>query len=345
MVLPVLTICVLLLPFLSKELSNSAVKSKFFNSAYFVLGVILCFIIANRSPLTSDYVNYQLFYDSGVERFETGFVFLGENCKKIGLTLIDFFFVCAFIAITIKFYAIIKMTRLVFASLFIYISNAFILQENIQVRCAIASAFVLLSIYYSVEKQLVKFLLTVSLAVLFHNTAIIVFPLWFVSNSAKHLKYYVFLIPLAYILFGLGFTFGRFIQYIPIPPIQNFWSYYIVLLDRGIGHVEINVFNALQLTKCVFCFILYFYTTKIASSNKYFVVCLKIYIISLFLYVVFSDFPVAADRLSEFLSIVEIILLPCLLWISKNKQIGWSLIAFWSSTHLFVHIVILQHLL
>lgn len=345
MITPVLLICIVLLLFSTTEVKEKKRKIFLYRFLYFVFCILLCFIIAYRSPLTSDYENYEMFYYSGVDRFETGFVLLGNICKSLNLKLIPFFFVCAFIAISIKFYALSKMTNLVFAALLVYISNLFILQENIQIRCSIAAALVLLAVYFSVERKLIGFLISVTLAVLFHNTAIIVYPLWFISNNNDHLKYYILMIPLAYALYAFSLTLGRFIQFIPIAPIQDFWTYYISLLDKGIGHVDVNVFNALQLTKCVICVLLFSFANKISSHNKYFTVCLKIYIISAVLYVILSDFPVAADRLSEFLSVVEIIALPCVMYISKNKIVGWAIIAFWASTHLFVHISLLHHLL
>lgn len=341
MIFPVLMVSVVMALYTIHDRKKTVSKPIFL----IVICAVLALIAAFRSPLTADYDNYEYFYYSGTERFEIGFQMLAEFCKLLKLNLISFFLVCAALSVSIKVFAIKKMSTCIAASVLVYVSNLFILHDMIQIRCAIASGMILLSMYYLVEKKLPQFLCIVIFATLFHNTAIVVLPLWFLNNDTKFIKYYLWLIPVAYVLYFTGIRLAHYVQLIPLEPIQALWLYYDDFMNRGIGHNDVNVLNVVQIIRCGVCMFLLHKSDVLKEKNKYALMCAKVYTIALFIYVTFSDMPTAADRLSEFLSIVEVILLPCLLFAFNKRGSGLIVLLFIAVVRLYVHIILTNHLL
>lgn len=66
------------------------------------------------------------------------------------------------------------------------------------------------------------------------------------------------------------------------------------------------------------------------SHNKYTVLLLNIYALSLFLYPALAMMPVLAGRISELLAVVEIILLPLVYYTIRPRYASISIIVLWS---------------
>ena len=60
----------------------------------------------------------------------------------------------------------------------------------------------------------------------------------------------------------------------------------------------------------------------IAKKNVYSILYLKIYALSLAALVLLSDIPVLAFRISELFQVIEIVLLPLLVYTFKSKYMG-----------------------
>jgi hypothetical protein len=65
----------------------------------------------------------------------------------------------------------------------------------------------------------------------------------------------------------------------------------------------------------------------IQERNKYGILLIKIYIIAIALLVFLVDIPGLASRASELLMPVEIILIPFLMYIIKQKQLALAIVA------------------
>ena len=306
-----------------------------------IIALILALIATFRSEEMKDWISYYLFWnDVAGERFEYGFSFLADALKGCGANFYMFLFFCAILSISLKFLAIYKMSSFVWGSLLIYIGQIFILHDMIQIRCGVASGFFMLSIYYIVNRKLKYFLLCSFLAILFHYSTIIIFPLWFLSTNHSYKKIYLALILLCYLV-GTSFSLTNLIQYIPIEGIQKLWSMY----ERTQGD-EMSIFGIMQMFRLAICLFFLFVVDKIYVHNKYAIVLVKIYVLSIMAYVLLSGIPVVAQRISEFLQVVEILFIPLFTYVIKsNLLIKRLCIVAFGLLFLLMHTFYLGHLI
>lgn len=273
-------------------------------------------LIAAFRPNMADRANYLLFWEGLIgDMYEPGFKFIASFLKELNANFYTFLFVSAALSIGLKLVAICRISFLVWGSLLIYLSNIFILHDMIQMRCAIASGLLLLALYYVRENGLKHFLFISLLALFFHYSAIIILPLWFLNKQKPRKFLFIGLIIGAYLV-RTTFSLGQSVQYLPIEEVQSRWILYANSLD-----MEINIFNALQLSRVFICIVLFLAIDKIYKKNNLAILLCKIYALSIAAFVLFSDFPVLAFRISEFYQVIEIILLPMLVYIFGRYQL------------------------
>ena len=84
-------------------------------------------------------------------------------------------------------------------------------------------------------------------------------------------------------------------------------------------HNQINLFNGLYLLRLALCCLLFWAAPTLTKRNRYYTLLLKIYTLSLAALPLFAHLPVVAYRVYELLGIVEIILIPTLIYIIRPK--------------------------
>lgn len=314
-----------------------AVQNK---SVLFILWFILVLISTFRSDEMPDYENYYNFITSNGkvgERFEVGFKTYVDVFKNIHNNPIFIFAAIAALSVGIKLFAIRKLSNSFWLSMIIYISGVFILHDMIQIRAAVASGLLLWATKYAYERNLKRFILTGGIAMLFHYSAIIIFPIWFISTRKTQRWFYISLIPLAFLLVNAGFAFGYLAEHIPFSAFQTLWKAYQISMSQGLDS-NINIFNSLYILRCAMCIFLLFNINKIALYSKIAILWVKIYTISLIIFTLFSDIPVIAFRISELYQVVEIVLIPTLILIPKYRGIGKYITIAFGASLLFIFV-------
>lgn len=281
-----------------------------------LLWPVLVAIAAYRSPLMPDYENYELFFNFGNARFEAGFVTVTEWIKALGGGLHFFLAFFAGVSIALKFTAMEKMTKLVLGSVLMYISNIYILHDLIQMRCAVASGLMLLAIYFSVEKKWIWFAVSFVTAFLFHYSALAFVFILFLNTQKPRRLLFAGLVMVSYLLGIMGTTFGSLVALLPLEFVQDA----LVMYQDNI-YEEINIFNAMQLLRVALCFFLLYFIDTISRHNRYAVLLVKIYAVSLSCLVLFSDLPVLAFRISELLLVAECLIVPMMYYAVKGPEI------------------------
>ena len=281
-----------------------------------LLWPVLVAIAAYRSPLMPDYENYELFFNFGNARFEAGFVTVTEWIKALGGGLHFFLAFFAGVSIALKFTAMEKMTKLVLGSVLVYISNIYILHDLIQMRCAVASGLMLLAIYFSVEKKWIWFAVSFVTAFLFHYSALAFVFILFLNTEKPRRLLFAGLVVVSYLLGIMGTTFGSLVALLPFEFVQDA----LVMYQDNI-YEEINIFNAMQLLRVALCFFLLYFIDTISPHNRYAVLLVKIYAVSLSCLVLFSDLPVLAFRISELLLVAECLIVPMMYYAVKGPEI------------------------
>jgi len=306
---------------------------------FITIGVILFLIAAFRViGVDRDYLNYVKFFNDyknlTIFKVEPSFIFVSYLVKRYLFNKVIFVFVIyALLAVSLKLYAIKQLSEFWLLSLLVYFSYSFILQDMTQIRAGVAVAFLLLSIKPLYERNLSLFLLFASMASLFHYSAIIIFPLWFLNPKNINSSLYMSFIFITFVLSRLNINFSNIIELMPIDIIHNKFLAY-KYQQGGV----LNVLNAWQLMRCFLSFLFLWKADEITQINKYGFLLIKIYVSSTCALFLFSDLPVFAYRISDMFAIVDIITLPFLLYFVKPKFLARGLVIFISFTYFFLNL-------
>ncbi|MFW5793717.1 MAG: EpsG family protein [Bacteroidota bacterium] len=319
LIIGILFIIVAALSIIMKDRDDNASKIIFFS-----LGFVLI-LIAGMQPegITKDYIEYLKGYTSITDfrstRLEPTFVLIVKFVKATFNNPVFLFLIYAAIGVTLKFIAIKRLTSFYILSSLIYLSYFFILHEMTQIRAGIASGFLLLAIKPLYNRNLLQYLALVILASLFHYSAIILLPLWLLNSTKINKTIYLSSIVLSYFLAITGFSVGFLLELIPIKAINLLYEMHKLEMEAGVGQ-DINIFNSLQLFRVLLVFVLIYFIDLITEKNKYATLLLKIYIIGIVSFLLFSDIPVISFRISQLLNIVEVITIPFIAYLFKQRQ-------------------------
>lgn len=173
--------------------------------------VILFFILfaltaysACRGQIGTDQISYKKIFDECIQASssgyaakystEAGYIFINKFFGSISRNYYFMqFFVSLFIAV-ILFKHISKNSVFPFFSLFIYFCDDYVLLNIEAVRQAIAVAILVLGAKYIIKKKILHWLFFVLLAMQFHISALIAFPLYFTTTVRMPLWCSVFLV-------------------------------------------------------------------------------------------------------------------------------------------------------
>lgn len=292
---------------------------------YFLTGFILIGLATIRPiGIDKDSENYEYFF----ENFDDPILAIGVEMSYLWISQITHYFsdnfhnllfIYALIGIASKFYAISKLSHLLFFPLLFYVSNYYIIHEITQIRAGIASGFFMISIYFLASSMRIKAFIFMLLALFFHYSSLVLLPLLFLSNKRMPFYYRLILfciIPLCYTFYFLHIDL---LTSIPIPYIAHKIEAYQKLTEHGLNDYDlINVFNLVFLVKVfIFAYIVYFYDT-ILEYNKSITLLLKIQFLSICTFIMFSSLPVVSFRVSELYGVTEILLFPNIYYTIKQ---------------------------
>ena len=238
------------------------------------------------------------------------------NHYVFGSNYDTFFLMFAALGVSFKLTAIFKYSRIPLLSLALYISSYFLLHEYVQIRAGVATGMFLLAMPDLAKGNFSRYLIKALLAISFHWSSIIMLPLYFLIRRINANVFY-FLPFVGMILFAEGINIGsslnEFVNY------AEFMSNYYAL--HAGPEQDINAFNLITISYIVLYFLmLTLFWFRKNLENELDSSTFKIFSLSLFLFFLLSSLklPVIAFRLSEFLNVVLILLVPSL--VSQFKQ-------------------------
>lgn len=293
----------------------------FYRPVLFVMFIISAFRSAN---VDRDYQNYvTLLHLSASDIFypiEPTFKIISWVSANIfGYdTLLFIFYAGVIVFFKSKF--ITRTSPYIMLSLLVYFSNTFLLHDMTQIRVAAASAIAFYALKYLVEKDKPKFFLFLLVAFSFHYTAIIFIVAMFFDQrrvSAFYIVIYTLALIAVYGAYFLGINILTLLSYINLPYVQAKYADYSAQ-NSSVDFVPINVYSALQLIHVMIVFYSFSVSRKIKPSTEL-VLIIKLYSLAPLALVLFSFIPVFSLRISEFFSVAEIVLLPSLVLLTRQK--------------------------
>lgn len=316
-----------------------------------IISSILLILIAGLRPIgiDSDSYNYASilhvplygFNFTSIEPFV--WLIIGLNRYLFSGNEQAFFLMFALLGVTLKLYAIKRISLFPMLSIITYISLYFVLHEMIQIRVGVAAGIFLLSLPDIARRNLTGYLFKTTLACMFHYSAIIMLVVYFFRPN-KINKYFYMALPIIGI--SLAVTGDVILRLINIvigffPMILSYrMNLHIFLLGEGIS-ADINLFNIYYSVLLLLYYFLLFNYGKMKS--EYDLILIKIFGLMLFSFYALSSVPVLAFRVSEFLGVVLIILIPHSVFMFKQKAIATFSIMVVLITY-FVFIMLSQNL-
>lgn len=230
------------------------------------------------------------------------------------------FIVFAFLGVTFKMKGIKELSQFLLLSVLIYFCNFFLLHEMTQIRAGVATGLLLLSIPSIRDKRFLNFLIYVGIAALFHYTALIFIPFYFLNSEKINVPLYFFILFGSLTFFLLHFSVHPIIRLFGDNPLTHRYFVYINANAKGLYLVH-NPFNVLILLHLCLSIFFLLKAKSLAVHNPYAIILIKIYVFSAAIFYLFSDLPTFAFRLYEILTVVEIVLIPSIIYIFRQKAI------------------------
>jgi len=231
------------------------------------------------------------------------------------------FLLFAMLAIGTKLIAIRK-SNIFFLSIIIYCSYLYFGQELITIRAGVACGFFLLAIDDIVKKNDKLFFLKIGIAYLFHYSSFVFIIVWIIERLKVSYKLLYFGIVFSLIIAFLKVNLLTLLRLdIIFPKVKM----YLILLELETD-IPVNVFNFRILFSLLFLF-LFVSRISVFSKMKMFPILIKTHMLSIILF--FSLSPTAmvfSLRIFDLLSVVQILLYPYLIYLFKQRIVGYLFI-------------------
>lgn len=276
---------------------------KYRDVIYITIGIVLILTAGLREVgIDPDSINYEnsfINYQSAdaLDNIEISYIFLSSVVHTFSNDVHFLFLIYALLGVSLKMYAIRKLSHSVFIPLLIYTSYYFTAHECMQIRTGVLSGLYLIMLYLLVEKKRLPALLLLLVGVLFHYSALLLLPFFFLSNKPLTMKKRIVwssLIPLAYMIALSGFSVLFNMEGIPV--VGEKLALYQQANEAGLSVNFINIFGPRELMAGMLFFYLMFFHDTICKYNKSFPLLIKIFAIGFFINIAFSFFPVVSQR-------------------------------------------------
>ena len=297
----------------------------------YVCCLLLLAIIVGLRPASccADYLNYQDYYfnlqNINVVILEPTYFIIAWIAKLLFNSPIGVFLIYGFLGVFTKGIAFTRLSNFYLLSLIIYSGTFFLLHEMTQIRVGIASSILLMSIPLIYKRKIFGFLGIIVLGTLFHYSFLIFIFFYFLDPHKINPLFYIGIIVMSFLIYLSGINTIMLLEHIPIDFVADKVRAYNSLLEMGID-TKINVFNILVIFRIFFLSILLWKWEFLYEKNKYSVLLIKIYAFSTFFFVFLYALPVMAFRVRELLGIVEVILVPFVVYLLKEKHVAFVIV-------------------
>ena len=313
-------------------IAKNETSTKVTNFTYTIFGSCLILIAGFRSGQSMpDYNMYVSLYYSNISGdysyfIEPSFRIIAHVSNQIiSSEPLLHFIIYAILGVVLKLFSIKILSKLFYSSVFIYISNYYILHEMVQIRAGVASALILISIHYIYKRKVMQFAILIGVATLFHYSSLLFILLIFLDHHKYNKILYIYFIIAAYVMYYTsGYLVPSIMNYIPFLSLKmKTLSYTSSLRTEALA---INVFGIFILTRFIIYFFFSLFSKLIIRHNRYYYILIKMYAFGIILYIAFANYPDIAVRLSYTLLLVEIILIPTITYAFKNRYVSKLLI-------------------
>lgn len=241
-----------------------------------------------------------LVYIATLISFSPAFVFLVVASVAVGITM------CCYVKYSPKYF--------ILAALFYFI-HTFVLRDMSLIRSGVAAAIGLYALRYIETRSLVKFVLTIIIAMSFHLASIVillVYPIYHLNWRAKTWGYLV----LGSLIIAYIMPFGKLLMLLPVSGIFARISNYSWMIGDSLGVLT----NPTILKQLFFVSLSIAYYKVLIQKIPNFKLMFVPYVMSVCWLLVWNDFPIVSGRMATFFSITEVIVIPSMLVLVTPKS-------------------------
>lgn len=285
----------------------------------FSLVFLLIILAGVRFEIGMDFSAYYNFFqrvdsmdgNASYNYLEPGFRLIIIFFKSISFHPYFLFFTYASIMYSFIFIGIKRLSPLPFLSLFVFFTIFMIGYVFNVMRQGIAMSILVYLIPDFKEKNIYKVLFMTFFAASIHSSGFFILICYLLYHFRIGKKVYILLTFISVTYFMVSVELSTlFIKFMPMSIQGKIVSY----MDRFPGEVSLSSY----VLRLIFIGVLFYYYDRLMKSGEYNGI-VNIYFFGFFLYSLFSFQNMAAARLNMFFRILEIILIPLIVNMSKNK--------------------------
>lgn len=285
-----------------------------------IIGTILILFSGLRGDFTSDYIGYSslfsyyntfsfketLFKNFGQEK---GYVLLNRFVGLLTDNVVFIMIITSLIVIILYLKEIKKYSECIWISILLFVTIGQYYTSFNLIRQIIAAGIIFNGSKYLYERNFKKYLIYIIIGSLFHKTAMIMLPFYFILNMRFTFKQVVLVLSSTILFFGFTDTIISYIQ-------KYFYSHYLEGMYGMQGYHIKNVI--LPIVIFIFVFLHQKYV-KLKSDKK-----LNIWVNSVMFYTFFSVLGLKIqmlERISAFFAPYVLLIFPYIIMKLKNKEL------------------------
>jgi hypothetical protein len=325
---------------------------RIFKLNYFFFVIVLYFTLvffAGFRTESNDYSGYEEIYNTIPPlnkltlqwilnkdiNVEYGYIYLNSFLKLFSNNVVFLMLFVASISVGLNVYVIKKLSPYVFLSIILYFVHNFIVKDTIQIRQGLASALIFFGLY-NYNRRIV-FCLLILIAGSIQSTAYICFLPLLLSNfhfTKKQLITTLLIVLLLSILFSGRQLLDKVLQFVNLPDSVMYY------FGWDIYDFKLGLLSPVLIKQTCFFLVMLKYKEELNEKFEHFNIMFNFYFFSIIWYIYFNDFAIIAGRVTNLLSVGEIILIPMLISIlsKKNKLNVYMLLIVYAGLILYMNL-------
>lgn len=284
---------------------------------FFLLSFLVLFLLSGfRVDVGIDYPSYiRIFWEyidwGQAAHLEPGFQLIFSVIEATTMDPQHIFVISSLITLGGIFWSIKKHSVSPAMSVFLFCAMGFLSHSFNLTRQFIAISIVLMSLRFLLDKQLLKYALTVALAALFHQTALLMLPAYFLLNRKFTGRQYVIALCLAGVVMVLGGGITRLL-------VQQFYPSY-----EGAAFVSQNIISPYYIVLCAALVFAALYLRKIGKLNldrPMDRLSVNTIFVTLIFHAILYWVPLS-NRVSLYFDIILILVIPYIIFLFPSKTL------------------------
>lgn len=295
--------------------------------------LLLILFSGTRFETGNDWGGYlQLFHSVNIDvslnsmlshRMELGYVGLNVLVKSFGGQILHVFLICAAFTVFLVYRSSRVYTPFYPISMLLFMRYGYLQFDMMFVRQGIAVAIFFYAIRFIYARQVWSYFVLIFLASLFHASAVILFPMYFLLSKRYNPKIIVAILIISF-LFGLSNWFVTVVNFLPMDygKLAAIKSY--VLSDVWGVRKPLSFSMLEKILILVTALVNYRY---LAEQSKYFNIFFNMAFIALVVSLLFNNYYVFSERLGIIFNMSYIVLVSYFLYLVKSEQRVFLVIA------------------